>query len=81
MTFPSSNGPVSIDFGSSWQDCELSDPVNRLAWQRWTNQIDFPQKGYYEVWARATDENGHFTAHGSAWVEPRRLSEQCFRID
>lgn len=45
----------SIDFGASWQPCQLEKPKNRLAWQRWKAQIDFPQKGYYEVWAKATD--------------------------
>lgn len=49
---------VSIDFGATWKKCELRSPHNRLAWQQWNAQISFPQAGYYEVWARATDENG-----------------------
>lgn len=48
----------SIDFGSTWKNCQLDQPVNRLAWQHFNASIDFPQEGYYEVWARATDENG-----------------------
>ncbi|NQZ77630.1 MAG: molybdopterin containing oxidoreductase, partial [Ekhidna sp.] len=48
----------SIDFGATWISCKLQDPVNRLAWQHWSTEIDFPKRGYYEVWARATDENG-----------------------
>lgn len=49
---------VSIDFGATWQRCDLQAPVNRLAWQHWSTQVRFPQAGYYEVWARATDALG-----------------------
>ena len=49
----------SIDFGSTWKNCELEEPENRLAWQHFKASIDFPQEGYYEVWAKATDENGN----------------------
>jgi hypothetical protein len=34
----------------------LQPPRNRYAWQRWTTEVRFPTGGYYEVWARATDE-------------------------
>ncbi len=49
---------VSIDFGQSWQPAELAAPANRNAWQRWTSSVQFPQAGYYEIWARATDDAG-----------------------
>ena len=49
---------VSIDFGATWQTAQLSDAPNRLAWQRWTAEVGFPEPGYYEVWARATDDAG-----------------------
>lgn len=49
---------LSIDFGVTWQKASLLPPPNRLAWQRWTAQIRFPQEGYYEIWARATDDRG-----------------------
>lgn len=49
---------LSIDFGATWQVCELKAPVNRLAWQQWKATLSFPQKGYYEIWAKATDANG-----------------------
>ncbi|WP_373493772.1 sulfite oxidase [Aquiflexum sp.] len=48
----------SIDFGSTWQSCNLESPANRFAWQHFNAQIQFPQKGYYEVWAKATDDSG-----------------------
>lgn len=49
---------VSLDFGSTWQPAELADPVNRLAWQQWRAEVDLPRQGYFELWARATDELG-----------------------
>jgi DMSO/TMAO reductase YedYZ molybdopterin-dependent catalytic subunit len=49
---------ISIDFGQTWQRCTLDKPANRLAWQSWRGRVVFPQAGYYEVWARATDSSG-----------------------
>jgi len=49
---------VSIDFGVTWTKCELMPPKNRLAWQRWKTNLQLPEIGYYEIWARATDEKG-----------------------
>ena len=49
---------VSHDFGVSWQPCQLSKPRNKYAWQRWSVQVKLPEKGYYEIWARATDHKG-----------------------
>lgn len=49
---------MSIDFGQTWHPASLSRPVNRFAWQHFQALWMFPQKGYYEVWARATDDQG-----------------------
>ena len=49
---------TSVDFGATWHKAELAAPVNRLAWQSWQSAHTFPKSGYYEVWARATDEAG-----------------------
>ena len=49
---------VSLDFGATWQAAELAAPANRLAWQQWRGEIQLPKSGYYELWARATDELG-----------------------
>ncbi len=50
---------VSIDFGATWQKAKkLEKPLNRLAWQNWEASVKFPKKGYYEVWAKATDSSG-----------------------
>lgn len=49
---------LSIDFGATWMRAELAAPANRYAWQRWRTEITLPQAGYYEIWARATDDAG-----------------------
>ena len=47
---------LSIDFGQTWQPARLQPAPNRLAWQSWQASVTLPLPGYYEVWARATDE-------------------------
>ena len=49
---------ISTDYGQTWKKASLDAPVNRLAWQHWRAQISFPEKGYYEVWVKATDIHG-----------------------
>lgn len=71
----------SIDFGSTWQPCQLEKPKNRLAWQHWKVQIDFPQKGYYEVWAKATDSEGKSQPMlVPGWNPKGYLNNACHRI-
>lgn len=72
---------VSIDFGVSWQKCELNPPKNRLAWQRWKTEITLPGYGYYEVWARAMDENGKVQPMIlPGWNPKGYLNNACHRI-
>ncbi|WP_425236907.1 sulfite oxidase [Ulvibacterium sp.] len=71
----------SIDFGSTWKTCNLERPVNRLAWQHFSTKIDFPKKGYYEIWARATDSKG--TSQPMllpGWNPKGYLNNACHRI-
>jgi DMSO/TMAO reductase YedYZ molybdopterin-dependent catalytic subunit len=49
---------VSIDFGATWSPAALAPAANQGGWQSWETAIQFPIAGYYEVWARATDEHG-----------------------
>lgn len=49
---------VSIDFGATWQKAKLAKGNNKYAWQTFEADLKFPKKGYYEVWARATDPKG-----------------------
>ncbi|MCC2607829.1 sulfite oxidase [Planctobacterium marinum] len=49
---------LSIDFGQTWLNAPLSSPVNKNAWQHWQHKLRFPKPGYYEIWAKATDDTG-----------------------
>ena len=72
---------TSIDFGATWQRADLRQPVNRLAWQHWSTAVDFPQPGYYEVWARAVDERGvSQPAVLPNWNPRGYLNNACHRI-
>jgi DMSO/TMAO reductase YedYZ molybdopterin-dependent catalytic subunit len=71
----------SIDFGSTWLDCSLEKPVNRLAWQHFRANIEFPQTGYYEIWARATDSDGRTQPMlVPGWNPKGYLNNACHRI-
>ncbi len=71
----------SIDFGSTWNSCAIEKPINRLAWQHFNAAIDFPQKGYYEVWARATDSRGVSQPMLiPGWNPKGYLNNACHRI-
>ncbi|NHF59662.1 sulfite oxidase [Flavobacteriaceae bacterium TP-CH-4] len=71
----------SIDFGSTWKTCQLEAPANRLAWQHFKASIEFPQQGYYEVWARATDSNNIAQPMLlPGWNPKGYLNNACHRI-
>ena len=71
----------SIDFGSTWHSCPVETPSNRLAWQHFSAQVNFPKEGYYEVWARATDTNGIAQPMLlPGWNPKGYLNNACHRI-
>lgn len=71
----------SIDFGATWKSGSIEAPKNRLAWQDFTAKVDFPQEGYYEVWARATDTNGNSQPMLlPGWNPKGYLNNACHRI-
>ncbi|WP_350293791.1 sulfite oxidase [uncultured Croceitalea sp.] len=71
----------SIDFGSTWKTCALEAPTNRLAWQHFSATIQFPKKGYYEVWAKATDSKGIAQPMVlPGWNPKGYLNNACHRI-
>ena len=72
---------VSIDFGATWQKARLEKPANRFAWQHWEARLDFPQTGYYEIWARATDSEGRAQPMVlPGWNPKGYLNNACHRI-
>lgn len=71
----------SIDFGATWQRAKLDKPVNRLAWQHFSASAEFDQKGYYEIWAKATDSNGNSQPMVlPGWNPKGYLNNACHRI-
>ena len=65
----------------TWSRTKLSRPANRLAWQRFEFALHFPGKGYYEVWARATDEGQRSQPMlVPGWNPKGYLNNACHRI-
>lgn len=62
---------VSIDFGATWTRATLTRPVNRYAWQHWRAELTLPQHGYYEIWARASDDEGRMQPATQPGWNPR----------
>lgn len=72
---------LSIDFGVSWKSCNLAPSANKFAWQSFTGKLNFPQKGYYEVWAKATDSDGETQPIIlPGWNPKGYLNNACHRI-
>ena len=71
----------SIDFGKNWRSCNVGSASNQYAWQDFNAQVTFPKRGYYEVWARATDENGDSQPIIlPGWNPKGYLNNACHRI-
>ena len=71
----------SIDFGKNWTKCNISSSANKYAWQQFEAKIRFPEKGYYEVWARATDtDNQTQPMLLPGWNPKGYLNNACHRI-
>lgn len=71
---------ISIDFGATWLTAELGDQPNFGAWQRFKAQVMFPEPGYYEVWAKATDDMGVSQPFGIAWNPKGYLNNSMHRV-
>jgi sulfite oxidase len=71
----------SIDFGVTWKPCKTLPGKNRFAWQHFEAEIAFPKKGYYEIWAKATD-NTEATQPmlTPGWNPKGYLNNACHRI-
>ena len=72
---------ISIDFGATWLPSAIGSPSNRLSWQTWETWAQFPEPGYYEVWARAMDGQGRSQPMVVPGWNPRGyLNNACHRI-
>lgn len=72
---------LSVDFGATWLPTAVSPPANRLSWQTFQSWVQFPEPGYYEVWARAMDNQGRSQPMVVPGWNPRGyLNNACHRI-
>jgi DMSO/TMAO reductase YedYZ molybdopterin-dependent catalytic subunit len=71
---------LSIDFGVTWIKADLRAPANPFAWQHFSGRVRFPTNGYYEVWARATDDSGRQQPFAIAWNPKGYLNNSMHRI-
>ena len=72
---------VSIDFGATWIKASLEQAANRFAWQHWNAEVEFPEIGYYELWAKATDNSGRSQPMVlPGWNPKGYLNNACHRI-
>jgi DMSO/TMAO reductase YedYZ molybdopterin-dependent catalytic subunit len=71
---------LSIDFGRTWIRTALKRAPNKYSWQTWTASVKFPQPGYYEIWARATDSEGDMQPFAVSWNPKGYLSNVMHRI-
>jgi len=71
---------VSIDFGATWTKADLAAPVNPYAWQNFDAQLELPEKGYYEIWARATSDKGVSQPHAINWNPKGYLNNTFHRV-
>ncbi len=59
---------VSVDGGASWSDAQLSEPVGKYAWRRWTHEWT-AEAGEHELVVRATDDAGNVQPMAPPWNE------------
>lgn len=71
---------VSFDFGQTWHKAQLDRPVNPFAWQQWRTKITLPEPGYYEIWARATNNKGVSQPHALGWNPKGYLNNSMHRV-
>ena len=72
---------TSANFGATWEEANIASPANRLAWQHWSTEVSLPKPGYYEIWARAVDENGRSQPVVlPAWNPRGYLNNACHRV-
>ena len=72
---------LSTDFGSTWTAATLKNYSNPHAWRTFEAHLKFPQKGYYEIWARAKDSEGRMQPMVvPGWNPKGYLNNSCHRV-
>ena len=55
-------------------------PPNRYAWYRFETDVSVPEKGYYEIWARAFDDQGQSQPFRQPWNPKGYLGNVIHRV-
>ena len=71
---------VTHDFGKTWTPMTLHDLPNPYSWATWEGDVTLPTHGYYEVWARATDDSGDQQPFSVDWNPKGYLNNAMHRI-
>jgi DMSO/TMAO reductase YedYZ molybdopterin-dependent catalytic subunit len=71
---------VSVDFGATWVKADLREPRNPYAWQHFRAEVKLPMKGYYEVWSRATDDEGRMQPFATGWNPRGYVNNSIHRV-
>ena len=71
---------ISTDYGMHWEKAKVSDPPNKYAWYTFETEVAFPNKGYYEVWARAEDNEGDTQPIRQPWNPKGYLGNVMHRV-
>lgn len=71
---------ISTDYGITWKAAKLTGPANKYAWYHFDTEVTFPQKGYYEIWARAFDQKGDAQPFRQPWNPKGYLGNVVHRV-
>ena len=71
---------ITTDYGLTWNIAKLESPVNKFAWCRWEIDIKFDHKGYYEIWSKAYDDDGHNQPFRQPWNPGGYLGNAVHRL-
>ncbi len=50
---------ISLDSGDNWQKAQIENQGGAYGWVKWSKEIDFAEKGSFQVAVRASDSEGN----------------------
>ena len=71
---------ISEDYGIRWHETRLTPPANRYAWYSWETELALGNRGYYEIWARAFDNQGNAQPFRQPWNPKGYLGNVIHRV-
>ena len=71
---------VSTDWGKTWQDAALLDPLSPYAWTRWEYRWEVTKPGRTIVMARARDSEGDSQPLGPVWNYRGYGNNACYPV-